>query len=40
MFQSTHSRGVRLADKLQAGEYDRFNPRTHEECDQIMELCR
>ena len=34
LFQSTHSRGVRLRLTRQAQRYKkRFNPRTHEECD-------
>ncbi len=33
VFQSTHSRGVRLSPPLTIVNYIHFNPRTHEECD-------
>ena len=33
MFQSTHSRGVRLLTRLLSCTVVSFNPRTHEECD-------
>ena len=33
MFQSTHSRGVRLSKRLLLYNGGSFNPRTHEECD-------
>ena len=33
LFQSTHSRGVRLCFVFQVSERLDFNPRTHEECD-------
>ena len=39
MFQSTHSRGVRLSG-FRLGQHisDSFNPRTHEECDSMLSL--
>ena len=36
MFQSTHSRGVRLTDLQDAYFHASFNPRTHEECDKTL----
>ena len=33
MFQSTHSRGVRQNRVTGKFSFERFNPRTHEECD-------
>ena len=33
VFQSTHSRGVRLMPILDRTNKSNFNPRTHEECD-------
>ena len=36
MFQSTHSRGVRLTGTNTATEQASFNPRTHEECDKAV----
>ena len=33
LFQSTHSRGVRLSVKAARDKPKCFNPRTHEECD-------
>ena len=38
-FQSTHSRGVRLVLPPTSQTERCFNPRTHEECDQIAPLC-
>ena len=33
LFQSTHSRGVRLGNGANSFYFNSFNPRTHEECD-------
>ena len=38
-FQSTHSRGVRRSVRPLDFLRQSFNPRTHEECDQIAPLC-
>ena len=37
LFQSTHSRGVRLLTKSPFPDQHDFNPRTHEECDFTFE---
>ena len=40
VFQSTHSRGVRLALYLRRTDHAGFNPRTHEECDTISQTIK
>ena len=37
LFQSTHSRRVRRLTSSTVSAYESFNPRTHEECDEIMQ---